>query len=344
MSRLREPVKKTDGMYYLMECLSHHEIGLTVEEIMEDMQLSEKTVRRYLEEIDKNYLDVDLLKERGPDRKYRYRVEKHAAPFRPLVFNAYEILSLFFIRGFAHFKDIHFVQSNLSQVFNKIRLSAKESKERSGSNFQERVSNLFILPKELGGKQYDQDSEINCLNAVIKAALDHRVCKVSYGLGAETTDFLIGPLHFFNYRDAIYLLTLNLDLSNKYSKKYFTTLALHRIKEVELLDDKYEYPNELDLEKEFKSGSFNFEDEVHKIRLKFPAHLRDYVMERDWYPKQKCKVQKDGCLIFEFESDLNMILRGWIRGFGPDIEVLEPEELRNNIIADLKNNLKQYKT
>ena len=43
-----------------------------------------------------------------------------------------------------------------------------------------------------------------------------------------------------------------------------------------------------------------------------------------------------------FESDLNMITVGWIRGFGSDVEVMEPKELRDNIIKDLKENLRQY--
>ena len=47
-------------------------------------------------------------------------------------------------------------------------------------------------------------------------------------------------------------------------------------------------------------------------------------------------------MIFEFESDLNMIVQGWIRGFGSNVEVLEPEELRETIVDDLKKCLKQY--
>ena len=342
MSLLDEPVKKSDGMHNLIECLSYTEVGMTVDEIVSEMRVSEKTARRYLNEIDTNFLYIDLHKKRGPDRKYRYRIEKQAAPFRPLVFNTYEILSLFFIRGFAHFKDVNFIHNNLSEVFHKIKLSAKEAKERSGSNFQERVSSLFILPKELGGKHYDEEGEVDCLNKLIQAALDHRVCEISYGSGNDITKYNIGPLHFFNYRDAIYLLTLNLDLSEEFSKKIITTLALHRVKKVKILDETFEYPYELDLEEEFKSGSFNFPEDVQKIRLKFPARTRDYILERDWYPNQKCEVQKDGSLVLEFESDLNFIVRGWIRGFGPDVKVLEPKELRKTIVEDLKNSLKQY--
>ena len=65
-------------------------------------------------------------------------------------------------------------------------------------------------------------------------------------------------------------------------------------------------------------------------------------MEREWFPDQEVEELNDGSVILTFESDMNMILTGWIRGFGPDVEVLEPPELRQQMIEDLQNNLKQY--
>jgi len=119
-------------------------------------------------------------------------------------------------------------------------------------------------------------------------------------------------------------------------------LALHRVKSVKVLDQDFEYPTDLDLKKYFKSGSFNFADEVHRVTLKFPPKIKDYILERDWYPNQEMELQKDGSVIMTFESDLNMITVGWIKGFGADVKVLEPKELRDNIRKDLKENLRQY--
>lgn len=342
MNYIDETIAKFDAFYYLVEHLAGSNNGLTEDEISEKLGKSKKTVRRYLESIECSIFGLDLLKERGPDRRYRYRVEKHATPFRPLVLNANEILSLYFIRGFAHFKDVSFVQQNLLGVFDKIKLSAKEAKERSGYDFYEKVSNLFVLPKELGGKIYNDEGEVDSLNNLVLGALSHKVCEISYGSSNEIKKYLIGPLHFFNYRDAIYLLAKNIELSEAYSKDIFTNLALHRVNKVIVLDDSFEYPKKFNVKKHFKSNSFNFEDEVHSIKLKFPARTKEYILEREWYPNQSSKVQKDGSLILEFESDLNLMVKGWIRGFGPDVEVLEPLELRKKIIEDLKKNLKQY--
>jgi predicted DNA-binding transcriptional regulator YafY len=341
MHYLEDTLGKFDRIYYLIEYLANLSTGLTVEDMAEETGKHEKTVRRDLESIQAIF-GLDLLKERGPDRKYRYRIEKHAVPFRPLILNIDEIISLYFIRGFAHFKDVSLVHKNINELFKKIKLESVEANKRSGNNFHERVCDLFILPKELGGKVYNEEVKIDLLPKLIEAAIDLKNCEITYGSGESNNKYKIAPLHFFNYRDAIYILTKNIELSNNYSKNIFTNFAMHRIKSIKVLDQHFEYPTDLDLKKHFKSGSFNFADEVHNIKLKFPARTREYILEREWYPNQTSKVQKDGSLILEFESDLNLIVQGWIRGFGPDVEVLEPKELRKTIISDLKKNLKQY--
>ena len=157
MNSLPEPIGKFDAFYYLIEHLSNLKVGLTVKEIADGIGKSEKTVRRYLNSMEHSIFDIDLIKERASDRKYRYRIKKYAAPFRPLLLNSYEVIALNFIRGFSHFKEFPIINENINSVFNKISLSAEESKTKSKNDFQERVSKLFIMPKQLGGKVYNKE-------------------------------------------------------------------------------------------------------------------------------------------------------------------------------------------
>lgn len=343
MSYLPEPIGKYDAIYYLIEYLASVNVGVTVEEIARQQKKNVKTIRRYLESIDSNMLDIELIKERGPDRKYRYRVNKFAAPFRPLFLSAEEVLSLYFIRGFAHFRDMPVIHNSLLEVFKKIQVSANQMKKRTGSEFYKRISELFILPRELGRKVYGNTGCSDSLHKLIEAAIDYKVCEVAYGNDENPKILLVGPLHFFNYRDAIYLLSKNVEMSSKYKKDVFTHLALHRIKGVNVSDKKYEYPKSLDTKDFFSRNAFNFEDDVCTIRLKFPPHTKNYIAEREWYPNQVVKQQRDGSIHLSFECDINMMLMGWIRGFGPDVVVLEPEELRERVIVDLLTSLDTYK-
>lgn len=234
------------------------------------------------------------------------------------------------------------MQKNLTEVFRKIDVSAKRAGTSTGSDFFKRVSNLFISPRELGGKVYIKKGKPDSLEKLIEAALDYKVCKLTYGIGENEKEYRIGPLHFFNYRDAMYILSKNITLSQYRSEDIITTLALHRVKDVKVLDEYFEYPPDFDAERYFETGLFNFEGEKHTIRLKFPTYAREYILEREWYPNQTEELPEDGSVIISFESDLNLILIGWIRGFGSDVEVLEPSELRETIIKDIERNLEQY--
>lgn len=242
------------------------------------------------------------------------------------------MLSLYFIRGFAHFKDIPFIQNNLTEVFRKIKVLTGESKPGERINFFKRLSSLFVLPRELGGKVYIEKSRLNFLEKLIEAALDYRVCELTHGIGKNEKRYKFGPLHFFNYRDAIYILSKNM------------TMAFHRVKDIKVLENEYfEYPSGFDVDRYFEKGLFNFEEEKHTIKLRFLPNIREYILEREWYPNQKQELMKDGSVILSFKSDLNMILIGWIRGFGSEVSVLEPRELRQYTIKDLRKNLKGYK-
>lgn len=344
MSYLPEPVGKFDAVYYLIEYLAGLKYGVTIEDMAQELNKNAKTIRRYLISID-SLEGIELIKERGSDRRYRYRINKLAAPFRPLFLSAEEVISLYFIRGFAHFRNIPLIHNSLAEVFKKIQISADQARNRTGNEFYKRISELFILPRELGGKAYTEAETdySDFLRKLIEAAIDYRVCEVDYGSDGYSKELLIGPLHFFNYRDAIYLLSRNMELSSKYKKNIFTNLALHRVKGVEILDKGYEYPKGLDTKNFFSKNAFNFEDDVFTVVLKFPPHMKDYITEREWYPNQKSKRQKDGSIQLSFESDINMMLLGWIRGFGPDVEVLGPRELRERVVEDLQRNLGHYK-
>ena len=284
--------------------------------------------------------DIELIKERGIDRKYRYRIEKQSAPFRPIYLNTLEIVALNFIRGFSHFNDFPVIQENLNNIFNKISVSAKETKEKSGSNFQERVSGLFVLPPDLGGKVYVKRDQVNNLELLIKAALYSNVCNVLYGGGDKRKKYKLAPLHFFNYRDVIYLIAIDLNEADIICKNF----ALHRVRQIEVAEDDYfEYPKDFDVEEYMKENMFKFDEQKYSVKLKFFGEAKDYVLERQWFPKQKEEVLADGSLILSFENEINLMLLGWIRGFGPGVEVLDPKILRDRIKDDIKKCKKLYR-
>jgi predicted DNA-binding transcriptional regulator YafY len=62
-----------------------------------------------------------------------------------------------------------------------------------------------------------------------------------------------------------------------------------------------------------------------------------------WHPKQKLITQKDGSLLMELPFiDLRELSMDVLRQ-GRHVEVLEPPELREQVAAELRTTLKQYR-
>ena len=61
-----------------------------------------------------------------------------------------------------------------------------------------------------------------------------------------------------------------------------------------------------------------------------------------WHPEQKVTHQKDGSLVLEVPfTDIRELSMDVLRQ-GHHVEVLEPVELRNEVISELKSALKIY--
>lgn len=83
-------------------------------------------------------------------------------------------------------------------------------------------------------------------------------------------------------------------------------------------------------------------DETHKVTLRFSAKIAPVVQETVWHPSEKVEEQDDGALLWQAEVASLLELISFIRGWGPDVEVLAPAELRERIAASLREAAAQY--
>ena len=70
------------------------------------------------------------------------------------------------------------------------------------------------------------------------------------------------------------------------------------------------------------------------VKLRISTAGAHHVLERNWHPTQRETNLPGGAVEVTFAlSDLNDVTR-WILGFGSDVEVIEPAELRATIAAE----------
>jgi predicted DNA-binding transcriptional regulator YafY len=86
---------------------------------------------------------------------------------------------------------------------------------------------------------------------------------------------------------------------------------------------------------------------LETVKLRFNAKIINRILETTWHPSQTIEVQTDGSIVMTFKIRDVTYFRAFILGFGDDVEVLEPETLREqmkNIVFSLKDIYSQKDT
>ena len=121
------------------------------------------------------------------------------------------------------------------------------------------------------------------------------------------------------------------------------TFKLDRIRDAELLDERFERPSASQLRAELTSAWGIWSDgEAIKVVLCFTPQVARRIHESSWHPSQRLEDLPDGSCLFTAHIGSLVEFTPWVRQWGADVEVLEPAELRDSIIRDFEALLRGY--
>jgi len=81
-----------------------------------------------------------------------------------------------------------------------------------------------------------------------------------------------------------------------------------------------------------------------RVRLRFRGEAARYVKLREWHPTQRLKERRDGSLEMTLAVSHLLEVRRWVLGYGPECEVLEPAELREQVREEFRRGLEVYES
>lgn len=112
--------------------------------------------------------------------------------------------------------------------------------------------------------------------------------------------------------------------------KQMRTFKIDRIERIELLREMYTIPADFDADQIFNQawGIWFTEQEPVKVELRFTKSAARRVLESRWHPSEEVSEQEDGSLVWRASIAEPQEMLPWIRGWGADVEVLKPEQLR----------------
>ena len=123
------------------------------------------------------------------------------------------------------------------------------------------------------------------------------------------------------------------------------TFKVERIRTIALLEDAYTIPDDFDPEDKLKNawGIWYSDKQPETVVLKFSRKVAKRVLETMWQVGEKTAVSEDGSVIWQAQVDEWQEMLPWIRGWGADCEVLEPPELRMELMREIKRMMQVYR-
>jgi len=121
------------------------------------------------------------------------------------------------------------------------------------------------------------------------------------------------------------------------------TYKVQRIRQAELLTETFEVPESFDAAALLRDAwGIMYGDEVKEVVLRFAPSATRRVKETLWHPSQDLRDEPDGGCILRLQVAHPRELLYWVRGWGPQVEVLAPDWLRRRVVWEAQELVRRY--
>ena len=153
----------------------------------------------------------------------------------------------------------------------------------------------------------------------------------------EFTERKIMPYHMHNYHGDWFLIGFDM-LRND-----FRIFLVGRIEKWKVLPEKFERNEDFNAN-EWIGNAFQLHggSEVEDVSIWFNPQKAQFIRERQWHASQKIEEKPDGSLVLRMKTSGLVEVKYWVLSFGSGAEVLEPESLRQECIAEIEMMNKRY--
>lgn len=296
--------------------------GVTVQELVTELEISERSVYRAFDRLD--ILNVPYFSEREPDgRRVRYRLDPDFAIQLPSFslprfrFSLSELVALWLSCADPGPLSGTDLEKALKTAQAKFAVLLPEALSTS----LEKLSNIFVALPE---REKVLDGKEELVEKLINAILASRRCRMRYNSfhSGEEKTYILEPLHFFEYQGGLYL------FANIPAYDDVRMLAVHRILDVEALDDEYQYPAGFNAKEKLREPFGIIINDPLTVTVRLSPNASRYALEQRFFTTQNMTRHEDGSLTTTFTTSGRRDVLSWVLGSLGDVEVLAPEDLR----------------
>ncbi len=314
--------------------LPSHPSGWPLESIRRELDISERTLKRYLaaaqtnliDRAGKPYFEVVADGERVKLRLPAFR--------RPLESTAYQAASLYFTLTILQFLEGTVLKEGMEDLWEKFRKTLPVYERNDFATLDKKFFAIPHAPKDY--RDFD-----HILDPIIKGLIREYRLRIDYVTGLVHE---VDPYTLVAYKGGLYL------IGKTHVNEKITTLAVERMRKAELVVrsdgslQKFIYPPNFrpDRHTEGAFGIIVEEQPVEVAILIHNAETETYLRARNIHPTQKFTRRRDGKTVLTMKVRGTTELRNWVLGFGPWLEVLKPRALRLEMAGLLKEAARNY--
>jgi len=325
MNRAEE---KSIRLLQIEQLLWAHPEGLTRAEMARRLQVDRSVITKYLQ---KGHMPPSIYEDEEDGNRLKL---DRSADLAKTAFNLHEVMV------------IHLATRLLATRFDKPNPHAASALRKLGKALQRldrNVSQHLLRSADI----MDEDNAfrdpvyLEVLEKLTTAWAAGRKIKVSHQLpDGLIADYVLSPYFIEPY--AVGQTTHVIGWREPPDK--IRTLKVERIRSAEILSATYQIPESFDPRSLLQDawGIWYTEETPQQVVLKFHPRVAARVKESRWHRSQRIEEQSDGALIWQASIAEPQEMLPWIRGWGADVEVLEPESLRKTLERETKRLAKLY--
>jgi len=324
MSRNDRLARQWKIIQSMLSCQS----GKTAAELAAELESNLRTVYRDLEAL--QAAGFPICTQRA-DGKTLWSLLDTVKKNIPVPFSLTELMALYFSRDLLKALHDTVFQDSLESLFQKIRSTLPPQSVAFLHNLQQTI--------QVTQKQYKEYALSRAtIDKINEAALAKRSVSIVYFAMSrrKQTRRQVDPYRVWYFNGTFYL------VGYCHLRKEIRVFALDRIQRLAMTDNEFTVPDDFDVEDMFSASFGVFKGPPEKVAIRFAPAVAGYIQERIWHPSQHLEQQDDGSLMFQAEVAVNQELVLWILSWGAAAEVLEPQSLRESLLAEARGMLARY--
>jgi predicted DNA-binding transcriptional regulator YafY len=314
--------------------------GRWVTEVAEQLGVSERTVRRDIQDLQDAGVDIETTKQ--VNRIYAQLTEERN--YSPVAITKSERFTLLAVRRvfdvFAKTPFLDDVKSVLAKLEQRMSLKDRAELEAFGEQ--------FVYMPDHGTKSYEGKEDI--INAIQTGIVLRKIVQYRYQGGrGEARSGHLAPFRLAVYRHGLYVIGARLkSADDDVQTAPLGVFAIERFADAEYLKaTAFQIPETAPV-RDLLTGSFGphlpDDNGPHAVVVEFSAEKAHLVSSREWHPSQAITRLSNGRIQLAFTAPSLAPLVSWILEWGPHARVTAPEPLVKRVVDELRAALNQYPT